>query len=133
MPRQFGKRDISTTWPACLKCPHRHEPGSRCPPADVWLIRNAPAGRRTDVIWLKRPMPDGQWPPHYLGQPEVDRDDSFSWWVRSHCGHQGGSRQWAFYEEADADVYEHVFRSDPCHFTRCPERRMIENKRRSEG
>jgi hypothetical protein len=46
--------------------------------------------------------------------------------VRSHCGHQGGAKQWAFYEEADVDMYEHVFRANPCRYTRCPEF-MIQN------
>lgn len=72
-------------------------------------------------------MPDGQWPP----DQRADRDDSFSWWVRSHCGHTGGARQWAFYAESDADQYEQIFRAEPCHYTRCPERLMIENKRGS--
>jgi hypothetical protein len=72
-------------------------------------------------------MPNGQWPP----DQRLPRDDSFSWWVRSHCGHQGGAKQWAFYREADADIYEHVFRENPCRYTRCPERIMIENNRRS--
>lgn len=93
-------------------------------PADpgTWLARNVPS---TDsrVVWIKRPMPDGQWPP----DQRADRDDSFSWWVRSNCGHAGGGRQWAFYAEADADQYEVVFRDDPCHYTRCPTRTMIEN------
>lgn len=88
----------------------------------VWLIRGTPAGP-PDVVWIKRPMPDGQWPPARL----LPRDDSFSWWVRSHCGHQGGAKQWAFTEERYADMYEHMFRADPCRWTRCPERIMIEN------
>lgn len=36
-PRQFGKVDASTSW-ACPHCPHRHAPGSWCPPAGVWLV-----------------------------------------------------------------------------------------------
>lgn len=88
----------------------------------VWLIRGTPLGRAA-TVWIKRPMPDGQWPP----DRRAPRDDSFAWWVRSHCGHLGGAKQWAFHEEGDADMYEHVFREDPCRWTRCPERTMIEN------
>ena len=88
----------------------------------VWLAKGTPA-TDTGVIWLKRPMPDGQWPP---GQ-DRPRDDSFSWWVRSACGHDGGVKQWAFYREADADQYEQIFRADPCHYTRCPHSIMIKN------
>lgn len=90
----------------------------------TWLSSGAPMNK-SGVVWLKRPMPDGQWPP----RQDLPRDDSFAWWVRSHCGHGGGARQWAFYREADADVYEQVFRADPCHYTRCPDRIMIENNR----
>lgn len=86
---------------------------------DVWLSRGIPS-KQPGVIWLKRPMPDGQWPP----EQSLPRDDSWSWWVRAHCGHAGGARQFAFYEERYADLYQHVFRSDPCHFTRCPQRRI---------
>lgn len=89
-----------------------------------WIIRDAPVGR-PGVVWLKRPMPDGQWP----ADQRLPRDDSFSWWVRSHCGHQGGVRQWAFYEERYADMYEHVFRENPCRWSRCPEY-MIQNDRK---
>lgn len=89
---------------------------------NVWLIRGTPT-RQVDVIWLLRPMPDGQWP----ADRRLPRDDSFNWWVRSSCGHPGGVRQWAFYERADAVTYEQVFRLDPCHWSRCPERLMIEN------
>lgn len=84
----------------------------------IWLIRGIPLGR-SDVVWLKRPMPDGQWPPD-RNRP---RDDSFSWWVRSSCGHEGGVKQWAFYAEADADTYEHIFRADPCYYTRCQDQK----------
>lgn len=88
----------------------------------IWLVRGDALGQY-GVIWLKRPMPDGQWP---IDQ-RLPRDDSFSWWVRSHCGHEGGAKQWAFYAEADADQYEQIFRADPCRYTRCPDRIMIEN------
>lgn len=87
-----------------------------------WLGTGAPVNP-SGVMWLKRPMPDGQWPVNQ----RAPRDDSFNWWVRSHCGHQGGAKQWAFYEEMYADMYEHIFRDDPCRWTQCPERRMIEN------
>jgi hypothetical protein len=90
--------------------------------SDTWLARGIPS-RQPGVIWLKRPMPDGQWP----ADQRLPRDDSFSWWVRSACGHHGGVKQWAFYREADADQYELIFRDNPCHFTRCPEAIMIEN------
>jgi len=90
---------------------------------DVWLARNLPSGK-PGVVWLKRPMPDGQWPVNQ----RKPRDDSFSWWVRSHCGHE--ARQWAFYREADADLYGGLFRQNPCWYTRCPEFLMIENKGR---
>lgn len=92
---------------------------------DTWLVKGTPR-KQPGVIWLKRPMPDGQWP----ADQRLPRDDSFSWWVRSHCGHDAGSRQWAFHLEADADQYEWIFRADPCHYTRCTDRIMIENKRR---
>ena len=88
----------------------------------MWLARNVPA-RQPGVIWLKRPMPDGQWPP----DRRLPRDDSFSWWIRSACGHDGGVKQWAFYREADADQYEQIFRENPCWYTRCPEFIMIQN------
>lgn len=91
---------------------------------DTWLAKGTSA-RQPGVVWLKRPMPDGQWPV----DQRAPRDDSFSWWVRSHCGHEGGSRQWAFYEEGDADTYEGIFRESPCLFTRCPQSTMIKNQR----
>lgn len=91
----------------------------------TWLGTGRPVDP-SGVLWLKRPMPDGQWPV----DQRLPRDDSFSWWVRSNCGHPGGAKQWAFYEEAYADVYEHLFRDDPCRWTRCPERIMIENEGR---
>jgi hypothetical protein len=72
-------------------------------------------------------MPDGQWPP----DQRLPRDDTFSWWVRSHCGHDGGARQWAFRDEAAADMYAALFRGDPCFYTRCVDRIMIENNRRA--
>lgn len=121
MPRQFGKVDASARWPSCPQCRRRHESGSECPPIGQWVGQggtSAPMG----VVWLKRPMPDGQWPP----DQRAPRDDSFSWWVRSHCGHEGGARQWAFYDEAVADQYEQIFRDDPCHYTHC----KIKNYRR---
>lgn len=90
----------------------------RVSPHGVWLGRGTPA--RPGVVWLKRPMPDSQWPP----DQRLPRDDTFSWWVRSSCGH--GVKQWAFYREADADQYEGIFRANPCHFTRCGHT-MIEN------
>lgn len=113
MPRQFGKRDESVRWPKCTQCGHKHEPGSDCPPTSSW----AGTGMATPlgVVWLKRPMPDGQWPPD-LGAP---RNDEFLWWVKSACGHPGGHRQWAFYREADADQYEGIFLANPCHYTGC--------------
>lgn len=85
----------------------------------------APSG----VTWLIRPMPDGQWPP----QQNQPRDDSFAWWVRSSCGHPGGLKQWAFYDLKYAQMYEAVFREDPCRWTRCPRRIMIENQKASKG
>jgi len=120
MPRQFGHADGSLGW-KCDKCSHKHRPGTACPPTGVWLDSRRPVSLSAGVIWLKRPMPDGQWPP----DRRKPRDDSFSWWIRAHCGHHGGARQWAFYEERDADTYEQVFRDDPCHWTQCqdPKRR----------
>lgn len=96
-------------------------------PREVWLAKGTPT--TPGVVWLIRPMPDGQWPP----QENLPRDDSWSWWVRSACGHPGGVRQWAFYVQSDALTYEQVFRADPCHFTRCAHRTMIENQQRSRG
>lgn len=94
--------------------------------SETWLGKGTPSSA-AGVVWLKRPMPDGQWPP----QQRRPRDDSFSWWVRSACGHEGGTRQWAFYQERDADLYEHIFRADPCHYTRCPQAHH-DRKRRQE-
>ena len=94
----------------------------------TWLVRGDKSSQ-PGVIWLKRPMPDGQWPV----DQRLPRDDSFSWWIRSACGHQGGVQQWAFYKESDADVYEWIFREDPCRWTRCTNRIMIENKRGARG
>lgn len=92
----------------------------------MWLAKGT-SSEKPGVLWLKRPMPNGQWPP----DPRAPRDDSYSWWVRCACGHPGGVKQWAFTEERYADEYEQVFRADPCGWTRCPERIMIENKRGS--
>jgi hypothetical protein len=117
VPRQFGHRDESLHW-SCDKCRHRHRPGTACPPTGIWLDSRRPAAP-SGVIWLKRPMPDGQWPPEQW-RP---RDDTPAWWIRSHCGHEGGARQWAFYEERYADMYEQVFRADPCHWTQCQDRK----------
>lgn len=66
-------------------------------------------------------MPKGLWPPF-----DGPQDDSYSWWVRSHCGHDGGARQWAFYDERSADQVAEAFVSNPCLLTRCPEF-MIKN------
>ena len=88
----------------------------------TWLFKGT-SSAQPGVVWLVRPMPDGQWPV----DQRAPRDDSFSWWVRSHCGHEGGAKQWAFYDKHYADVYEQVFREDPCRATRCPHRIMIEN------
>jgi hypothetical protein len=71
-------------------------------------------------------MPDGQWPP----DQSLPRDDSFSWWVRCACGHQGGVRQWAFSTEYGADLCERSFREGPCVWTRCPEYVIQTNQRR---
>jgi len=46
MPRQFGKIDISVSWPACRRpgCGERHLPEWACPPRGVWLVaRYCPA------------------------------------------------------------------------------------------
>lgn len=120
MPRQFGKTDRSASW-AC-ECIHKHEPGTPCPPVGVWLGSRLPVAVN-GLIWIKRRMPDGHWPLN----DRLPRDDSYDWWVRAHCGHDGGSRQWAFYREQDADALEQAFRDNPCFFTRCVERIMIEN------
>lgn len=93
---------------------------------DVWLARGLPAGTASGAVWLKRPMPNGQWPPDQR-QP---RDDSYRWWVRATCGHQGGAKQWAFYDEMCADVTGEAFRANPCWFTRCPDF-MIKNEQRT--
>jgi hypothetical protein len=127
VPRQFGRRDESVKW-SCDKCRQRHKPGAPCPPTGVWAGRGTPS-TQPGVVWLVRPMPDGQWPV----DQRLPRDDSFSWWVRSHCGHEGGAKQWAFYSKHYADQYEWVFRDDPCRYTRCPTRAMIENDGRSRG
>jgi hypothetical protein len=64
-------------------------------------------------------MPNGQWPP----DQRAPRDDSFSWLVRSHCGHEGGGKLWAFYDEKYADQYGGIFRENPCFYTRCQDRK----------
>lgn len=108
VPRQFGHRDVSLSW-GCDRCPHRHGPGSSCPPTGVWLSSRRPVKGSDGVVWLKRPMPPDQWP-----------TDGFRWWIRAHCGHPGGAKQFAFYDEKCADTYEEIFRADPCHWTGCP-------------
>jgi hypothetical protein len=90
-------------------------------PRGVWLVRGTAVKGAPDVVWIKRPMPDGGWP----ADQRLPRDDSFDWWVRSNCGHK--ACWWAFYEEKYADMYEWIFREDPCRYTRCAERLMIEN------
>lgn len=90
-------------------------------PSGVWLGKGTPSAPR-GVTWLVRPMPDGQWPPEH----HAPRDDSFSWWVRSSCGHQGGAKQWAFYAEGYARLYEDIFKLDPCRWSACS---MIKNGR----
>jgi len=105
VPNLNRKVDASVGW-KCDKCPYRHAPGSSCPPSTPW---------RAGVTWLINVMPDGQWPV----DQSLPRDDSWSWWVRSHCGHKGGARQWAFYEKRWATIYEQVFRENPCRYTRC--------------
>lgn len=108
MPRQFGKGDASLGW-GCDRCEHRHAPGSSCPPSGVWLHSRRSVKGSNGLVWLKRPMPDDQWP-----------TDGFRWWVRAHCGHPGtNTKQFAFYEEADADIYEEIFRANPCYWTGC--------------
>ena len=72
-------------------------------PVGEWLARGGPAAP-TSVVWLIRPMPDGQWPTDMM----APRDDSFNWLVRSHCGHEGGLKLWAFYERRYAEMYEGV-------------------------
>ena len=106
MPSRSSKPDESVHWPVCSKCGHKHRPDADCPQR-----------RDFGVVWLIRPMPDGQWPPDEC----APRDDSFSWLVRSHCGHIG--KLWAFYEKADAQQYEGIFRAAPCHYTRCQDRK----------
>jgi len=113
MPQLNRKRDVSVTWARCQKCPHRHEPGSPCPPFRPTV--GAPASDGGDAIWLIAPMPAGHWPV----DKTLPRDDSFSWWVRSHCGHEGGARQWAFYDRRYAVMYRAVFLADPCRYTLC--------------
>jgi hypothetical protein len=73
-------------------------------------------------------MPRNHWPIP-TGLP---RDNSFAWLVRSECGHPGGLKQWAFYDLKYAQIYEQVFRADPCRWTRCPDRIMIENEKASK-
>lgn len=124
MPRQFGKVDSSERW-SCDKCRRKHDPEVACPPVGVWLSSRLPVRSSTHAVWLKRAMPDGQWPV----DQRMPRDDSFSWWVRSACGHPGGVRQWAFHEERYADMYEQVFRDDPCRWSRCQDRKRREEKR----
>lgn len=112
MPNLNRKRDVSVAWPRCPHCPHRHEPGSACPP----MRQTRPAvAYEGDAVWLVAPMPAGHWPV----DKNLPRDDTFSWWVRSHCGHEGGARQWAFYDRRYAVMYRDVFRADPCRYTRC--------------
>lgn len=106
MPSKAPKPDESVHWPVCQQCNHKHHPDAACPQKRDW-----------GVAWLIRPMPDGQWPP----DERAPRDDSFSWLVRSHCGHAG--KLWAFYERGDAEQYEGIFRAAPCHYTRCQDQK----------
>lgn len=106
MPSRTPRPDESVNWPVCTKCGHKHHPDAACPQKRSW-----------GVAWLIRPMPDGQWPP----DERAPRDDSFSWLVRSHCGHQG--KLWAFYKREDAEQYEGIFRGNPCHFTQCQDQK----------
>lgn len=93
---------------------------------NVWLVSRQPIKRTGGTVWLKRPMPDGQWPV----DQSLPRDDSFSWWVRSACGHTGGGRQWAFTEERYADMYALVFYADPCRWSPgCQDRKRREENR----
>lgn len=92
-------------------------------PVGTWLGRGETV--KTGVVWLLRPMPDGQWPP----DPRAVRDDSFSWWVRSACGHPGGVKQWAFYSRPDAVVYERVFKDNPCFYTQCSRSKTTDGNR----
>lgn len=96
-------------------------------PLGVWLTSGRPAGP-SGVVWLVRPMPDGQWPP----DRDAPRDDSWKWWVRSHCGHPGGARQSAFSDRRFVDMYEQVFREEPCRWTRC-ERYQAKIKNEGSG
>lgn len=98
--------------------------GRALPVTRTWLIKGTPSSQ-PDVIWLKRPMPRDHWPL----DPSLPRDNSFAWWVRSTCGHEGGARQWAFYREADAAQYQSIFRTNPCHFSRCVNSIMIKNNK----
>lgn len=123
MPRQFGKVDASQSW-SCDKCRRKHAPGAHCAPGGVWLVKGT-STKRPGVVWLVRPMPDGQWPVDQL----LPRDDSFTWWVRSHCGHEGGAKQWAFTDRGYAEQYGQLFRENPCSWTLCPEHIKIKNKR----
>lgn len=116
MPSRTPRLDGSARWPRCLECGRKHEPGSDCPTVGVWTVRGDHA-RQPGVVWLKRPMPPDQWP----SEQRAPRDNTFRWWIRSSCGH--AARQWAFYEERYADEYELVFRENPCHWTRCHDRK----------
>jgi len=106
MPSRTPKPDESVHWPVCAKCGHKHRSDVACPRAYSW-----------GVLWTVGPMIEGQWPPDEYSP----RDDSFSWLVRSHCGHKG--KLWAFYQRADAEQYERIFRGNPCYFTRCQDRK----------
>jgi len=97
-------------------------------PSGQWLAKGTPTGA-AGVVWLIRPMPDGQWPV----DQRLPRDDSWAWWVRSACGHPGGVRQWAFLHQADALMYGEIFRENPCRWARCARGIMIENDLRSRG
>lgn len=96
-------------------------------PSRVWLAGRRPAD--PGVVWTIQPMPRNHWPL----QTSLPRDNSFAWLVRSACGHPQGLRQWAFYELRDAQIYEAVFRADPCRWARCENYIKIENQRARKG
>lgn len=75
-PRPSGKIDVSTGWPVCGSCPHKHMPGSACPPTGVRLVL-AMCGKckpKTGAYCRfhgghVQPVPDV---PHALSVPDLD-------------------------------------------------------------
>jgi hypothetical protein len=76
MPRQFGKVDVSASWPPCQSCPHRHAALAPCPPSNAWLVLHfCPACSEATGLYCRthrdRHMPSGD-AHHTVPEPAED-------------------------------------------------------------